>query len=290
MRHPQHTHRAFTIRELVAVIVISVLLAAIISVVVITQRYSANCQMDQQNLRAMNSALVVAGGGPRHFLPSELDTAGTTVPQLQSAKDTSSNIWSIFIYGGWVQPEMLVSPLESNPNIVADNDYNFNDPPTAVVPKQALWDPAFNADFTDKTRKANLSYAHILPSKNRKEFWADTFGAEEPILSNRGPAISGVSRDTAGNVVGLRSPATSNTYLFFKPRGTWSGNVCFNDLHVAMLSQPVAPPLRYETESGKTNADVLFFDEPDDPKGVNFILSIFTKISPDGGNYAAIWD
>lgn len=53
----------------------------------------------------------------------------------------------------------------------------------------------------------------------------------------------------------------------------------------------VAPPGdSYADATGARHPDVLFYDEPDDAKGTNNYLTIWTKAGPKATDYLEIWD
>ncbi|MCH8930716.1 MAG: hypothetical protein IIA98_07360, partial [Proteobacteria bacterium] len=48
--------------------------------------------------------------------------------------------------------------------------------------------------------------------------------------------------------------------------------------------------ISYLTGSGAVRADVIFYDEPDDPGGMNAFLSIFVTAGKTREAFRAIWD
>ncbi|MEK6703885.1 MAG: hypothetical protein AABZ53_16620, partial [Planctomycetota bacterium] len=175
--------------------------------------------------------------------------------------------------------------------IVMDNDYYYAEPPTAVNPKLALWDPAFSADFTAAT-PGNFSYAHMLPSGPRIAIWSNTFEATQAVLGNRGPLISGVAKLPSGKIAPQYN-RSSNTRLIHGSRTEWEGKIAYNDNHVNYESSLWGDDSKiymYKDTSGALWPDLLHYDEPDDQLGTNNFLGIFTTSGKTPGEFRSIWD
>ena len=167
------TGRAFTLLEVLVVILVTIVVAALLIGIVLTNMNFRRPRMASQikcsaNIRGIAQGLVLfsQSNKDQYPLPSLLDAANNTINADPSTKDTTANIISVLIYGTFFGPEICVSPAESNGNIVMDPDYYYTEPKTAANPKLALWDPAFSADFTS-VGGSNFSYAHLLPSGPR---------------------------------------------------------------------------------------------------------------------------
>lgn len=265
---------------------------------------------DMNNVRAIGQAMVVWANNNQdsYPLPSRLDKARFTVAEKGASADTTANIYSILVFAGSIKPEALISPLENNPRIEAKADYAFKDPPAAVSPARALWDPSFSADFTDPARKGNASYAHLMPFGARAERWSNTFAADEIQLGTRGPEIAGATYSDAEDLA-MAQPANtgSNTLSFFgpadaagsKPVGErWAGHLAFADNHVEYREVPIDDgalvageqwPM-YRVAEDRKRRDVWCFDEPGDGKRANTYLGIFTTAGAQAGQWRAIWD
>ncbi len=232
--------------------------------------------------------------GGNYPLPSALDTNNDTIAlnpgEPKESKDTSANIFSLLIYNGVFPAEMCVTPSEKNPNIEPHWPYHFANPPAAVNPAKALWDPAFTADFTGK-RKSGLSYAHALAPILAKTpaSWLKTWATAptEALVSNRGPQVAGVDSSVDPPAATL-AKSFSYTHLIHGSRGTWDGNVGYNDNSVSFIKKTFSGT--YNDRTGKPRADNLFFDETDsDAKGNNF-LGIFVKGGLQRKDFVPIWD
>lgn len=260
---------------------------------------------DSANVRGIHQGLVLFAQSNRdeYPLPSKLDKNNATIalssPNADpTEKDTTANIISVLIYSTFFGPEICISPSEINSNIVHDNDYSYEAPSKAVDPTKALWDPAFNADFTSKDPAGNLipsnfSYAHILPSGPRAALWRNDFDANRAILGNRGPRITAITKGRPPLIAPVFDTASNTLRIHGNPT-TWEGNIAFNDDHVNYESNLWAdttnPSLMYKDNSGSEWADLWHFDEPDDPLSTNAYLGIFNKAGPTPAAYSAIWD
>ena len=250
---------------------------------------------DSANIRGIHQGMVLfaQNNNDRYPLPSVLDKANHTAALPEGAdptsKDTTSNIYSLLIYGTFFGPEICVSPAESNGAITMDSGFEFSTPSGAADPKLALWDPGFNADFTASGPKgrerSHFSYAHMLPSGPRLETWANTFRATEAVVGNRGPLISGL--DAKHNAA---FNTKSNTLLIHGSKTTWEGNIAYNDNHVSYESRLDPETSPYTDDKGKVWFDHLFFDEQDDPTGKNNLLGNFNRAGPVPTAFKAIWD
>jgi hypothetical protein len=253
------------------------------------------------NLRQIGQGMILWGNshGDQYPLPSVVDASNFTVQDAKPAKDTTANIMSILVYAGYFKPETLVSPAETNANIEACKSYALKQPPTAVSPAKALWDPALCADFTGD-KKGNVSYAHLCPYGARLGRWTVTFASEEPVLADRGPEVKAVkyAEDNSAVTVELANPS-SNTLKFSKEPGTWSGHLYFNDAHVEFKDTTLGHTKSITTKDlgrkvkfaeDRTHPDLWMYDEPDDQAAANDYIGIFTASGRQRGDFKAIWD
>jgi len=109
----------FAVKELVACAALSAIGIATICPSMAAIRVQARGPSDQAQLGLLiqgfhTFATANNGSFP---IPSRIDTANTTIstpPVFARQKDNTGNIFSIMIYSGYVTPEQLVSPAESN--------------------------------------------------------------------------------------------------------------------------------------------------------------------------------
>ncbi len=264
-------------------------------------RQAARQVKDATYIRGIHQGLVLfaQGNQDKYPIPSYLDNTDKTIKtDIAASKDTTANIYSVLVYSGYFSPELLVSPADQNDKIEIDKDYQLVDPKAAADPKQALWDPAFSADFTNGNT-GNTSYAHQIPASERRARWSSTLSATEAILGTRGPKIDSIDEvlNDAGELT-LKADAdsSSQTYDMFGDGKTWKGNIAFNDNHVEFLDTVFPKQCEYQLnkpmgEPGPTKSqDALFYDEPDAKNQENAYLSIFTKAGATTKSYRAIWD
>jgi hypothetical protein len=285
--------RGFTTVDLVALSILSVIIIVFLAGVFLPARGRGGTPgrllKDSTQIRGIHQAMVVwiQSNNDQFPLPSRIDLNDFTVPEQGPAKDTTANIYSMLIWVGSVGTEMFISPAEVNGNINMHETYEFQDPRAAVNPAKALWDPAFRADFTSQ-EGGHTSYAHLLPSGPRSKLWRNDFNAATPILGNRGQQVAAVQYNKAGIASPVYANPQSNTLLIHGTRARWEGNIAFNDNHVEFVTTPKSG--HYTAADGSKREDLLFFDEPDDPTGLNYYLGIFTKAGPEPKNFRAIWD
>lgn len=239
-----------------------------------------------------------ASTGDRYPLPSIIDKANDTIAlapgETPQSKDTSANIMSILIFNGYIPAEMCVTPNESNANIKPYEGYMFASPASATNPAKALWDPAFNADFTG-AKPGGLSYGHQLPLEavdavgSKSTRWSNSFNSTGAVVGNRGPQIKSVDASKDPPLATVVNP-NSNTFLIHGARATWEGNIGFNDNHVDYLDATTLFQGHYSDATGAKKPDCLFFDEPDAGLSGNNFLGIFVKGGTARKDFVAIWD
>ncbi len=305
--------RGFTIVELVVVLLVALVLAAFwLSALGKPTRQTQPQLKDSTQIRGIAQSMAVwaNSNNGEYPLPSAIDIADRTVTEKGRAKDTTANIFSMLIWSGNISPELCICPQESNwAAMQKDEDYQYVAPPTAVDPANALWDPAFSADFSPGNF-SNFSYAHLQPSGTRGVSgaastgrllkWRDTFDPSEAILGNRSPELSAVNvsgkpTSESSYLPVIRNPA-SNTYLIHGGRSTWEGNIAFNDGHVEFIKtlRPFTPSGAKSAPSYSATAgprlDSIFFEEPDDTAQANTFLGVFTTAGEKPADFKAIWD
>lgn len=285
-----------TLTQVIVTLVVLLVVAILVVPPLAIARISSRQLSDSSQIRDLHRGLSLwaennDGELPR---PSKIDVNNTTVAAASpEEKDTSANIVSVLIFNGYVSPEICVSKSETSRNIRVYKRYQFTSPKTAVASdkKLALWDPAFSADFSKPG--GNFSYAHAIPNGAvRSELWAPTWNAQQAVLGNRGPEMSGLQHGKTPDVeVNLRNP-NSNTLRIHGGPTTWEGHIAYADNHVNfetnLFARGIVPP--YSDSAGLKWEDCLFFDEPDDVEGKNNFLGVFIGAGKELGDFKAIWD
>jgi type II secretory pathway pseudopilin PulG len=281
----------YTLADLLVVVIVLAIVGALLLPLVRPARPIGSRQFkDSTQVRGIHQGMILfaQSNQDRFPLPSQLDAAGHTLPGDAAAKDTTANIISMLIYQGFFSPELTVSPSESNPKIRVFGKYQYGDPSGTVKPRQALWDPAFAADFT--AGEANLSYAMTpMWSKERVET-VTGFNSLQAVLGSRGPQIAGVTYNRAGEATPRRMNAGSHTDLIHGGRDTWEGNISYGDNSVNFETVMMPERLKWKDRAGSAFGDVLFYDEPGDTTDTNAFLGIFVNTGATKDQWRAIWD
>src|SRR5690349_9258081 len=136
--HSQKRMAGFTLIELIVVIgvVVVVILGALMIPAFGMARASSRQIQDATQVRGIHQGMVLwrSGNGDSYPLPSLADNDNQTVAEVGREKDTTANIMSMMISGGFFSPELCISPAESNPNIRLMSSYSFSKPNGAVNP------------------------------------------------------------------------------------------------------------------------------------------------------------
>jgi prepilin-type N-terminal cleavage/methylation domain-containing protein len=281
--------RGFTLVELgIVLVVVAAVVMLVLPMLTVGNGRGRTTQRqvrDSTHVRGVHQGLVMwaQNNQDRYPLPSLLDVKDATIAAPAESKDTTANIISILIYNGYFGPELCVSPAEANPAIRQMSDYVYSSPPKAADPANALWDPAFSADFTSQAG-GHFSYGHMQFGHGaRMGTWSNTFSATQAAVGNRGPKV------TARDGKGWAYDTASNTLLIHGGRTTWEGNIAYNDNHVNFETRMDPEEIAFKA-GGVTISDCLFFDEAEDPTGLNALLGLYTASGANPGAFTTIWD
>jgi hypothetical protein len=288
------TRRGLTIVELIVVVVVLIMVLVIAAFLILPafprRPHGGNRLLkDSMYVRGIHQAMVMWAQNNRdeYPLPSNVDVENTTVAEEGRAKNTTANIMSMMVFNGSITPDILVSPAEVNERIRWYENYEYDNPSRAVRPADAHWDPGLRADFTGEGG-GHISYAHLLPAEHRLAKWGNTFIATEPVVGTRGPEITAARRLGNGAVAPTFAKARSNTFLLQGTKDRWKGNIAFNDNHVEFLFE--LSNGTYTNAAGQETADLIHYDEPDDPSELNHFLGIFIRAGEKRSEFKAIWD
>ncbi len=273
-----------------AVLVLGLIVAVLLPAWGGRRHHNVRGLKDSTQIRGVHQGMVLwaQNNQDRYPLPSLVDKDGTTIAGEGDEKDTTANMISLMIFNGFFSPEICVSPAEANGAIRVFMQYQYENPSGAAEPKKALWNPGFRADFT--TGEGNFSYGHAVLWGERKARWRQSFAADYAILGNRGPEIAGVAKMKAPEVKPSLVNAKSNTLLIHGGRKTWEGNIAYDDNRVNFETSLAPEGVLYKDAEKKAWRDTLFFDEADDPSGLNAMLGIVVKSGKAKEDWKLIWD
>ena len=283
-----NARRAFTVIELVVVILVCLVIAGLL--------LPATGRPGRHNSRQIKCGTQVrnivqacftfaTSNKEQHPLPSQLDIAGQTLPSetdgvADTRKDTTGNILAILIQGGGISPQICVTPQEASTAVRIDEGYESTSPTGTVKPMNALWDPKF-AGTPDQGGNAqslaprtagigNNSYAHCPPFGGKRARWTSSASTTEAAWGNRGPGYQETTargKDWTLSAAGQIPPGVDSiTLAIHGGRKTWEGNIGYNDAHVEFETRPDPTTITYRRAGARATAvpDNLFVDETDD--------------------------
>lgn len=288
----QHRHRGLALHELLTTIICVFAIASLTMVALGAGRQDGNAPLpgneggkqdeaarhrakDASTLRHLQQVLIVFAHDAKGMYPrpglinrKPVEIEGMPPRNIPGAgaeditRNTTANLYSLLIAQNYITPELCISPLERNPKVTVDSDYNYD----AYQPvNDSYWDATFTADLETGS---NVSYAHMAMTGKRVTLhWRDTMLATVPNLSSRGP------KDGQGDAASLTCDDD----------GQWSGHVAFADAHVEWLATMTPDRLTYDaideaTGERKPLPDNIFAMETG-MTGSDLILSMTKSIT-----------
>jgi type II secretory pathway pseudopilin PulG len=221
--------RAFTLRELITVLLCIVVLVILSSVAIPRWLHEKRRVRDATQLRGISQAFIVhsrafQGLYPTPGLLNRLPVNGLGKIPGRGTEDvtqnTTANLFSMCIMANHISPDLCVGTTEPSTRMSILNDDSFDY--AAYSPaNNVLWDTNFKADLHVGS---HVSYAHMpIAGERQARHWRDTLDNTHPILGNRGP------------LGGVHDPK-SITNKIHRPYDKWTGVIVFSGNHTQMAT------------------------------------------------------
>jgi prepilin-type N-terminal cleavage/methylation domain-containing protein len=264
----------FTLVELLVVVAIIALLIGLLLPALGRAQRAAKTLNDANNISQIHKGFLTwANADPKGYLPLPGLIRRAAVPgagpggaaafvpgqgEEQQNQNNSANLYSAMIAKNNITPEILVSPVETNPVVRQITNYNFqsyNPAGTGDAFGPFHWDANFRANIhlaNDGSANGvcHTSYAHLALIGDRKKlYWSNKASSSRPVLGNRGTFNGAISGDNY---------RLSYTLLFHDPDNTWEGNICYGDNHVNLEKSVIPDTVQFECGSINLKKDNIF--------------------------------
>jgi prepilin-type N-terminal cleavage/methylation domain-containing protein len=262
--------RAFTLVELLVVVAIIALLIGLLLPALSKAQRTAKSLQDSANLSQIHKGFLtwanqdekgrmpIPGLIRRKTVPGAGPNGSAVFVPGQGEEDlqwnNTANLNSAMVAKEFITPEVLISPVETNPVVKRHDNYNRNAyTPSASNP--TFWDTGhlaniFRAADGQATSVSHTSYAHLaLHGERKKFFWSNKADGTRPVLGNRGTYT--------GSFTGTRYQKCY-ALTFHAPDDTWEGNICYGDNHVSLERSMVPDNVQYECGNINLKKDNIF--------------------------------
>ncbi|MBL9149348.1 MAG: prepilin-type N-terminal cleavage/methylation domain-containing protein [Phycisphaerae bacterium] len=274
---PSNRNAGFTLVELLVVMAIIALLLGLLLPALAKARATARQVKDGTQLTQIHKAWLI---WCREFngifpTPGLINRVGT-VPG-KGAEDINqnshANLYSSCIMANYFTPQLCISQAESSANVANAADYNFNEYNVAA---DKYWDTKFQ---TDLAGRCNTSFGTMLLADGRKQKeWKESLNSKFAVVANRGPDGT------------QPYDKFSKTWEIHGQKGSWEGNVCFNDNHVN-FERVYSPEGTVKLGPNLDVDDNMFAEESVGGKNDMF-LTMCKTVTGGGGTYTfnITWD
>lgn len=285
--------RGFTIIELLVVISIIILIAALLIPALGKAYRSAMSAEDKTKARGIHSAMMLFASGNKSQFPIPSVITQDYQEINHDTTDTTANLMSFMIARSYFNTDHVISPVEANPNIQDMNEVLSEYDYDAIDGRNVFWDVDFIADIESATATspAHNSYAHqALCGQRIRLKWHSGANSSDVIISNRGPRDGDVS--AAGDT-------ESFTLKFHTNEEEWGGNIVLGDGSSRFVESVFPDGIAYQPLNGMPlGPDNIFNTDWNDisvanapegmPSGDNWMVICNEWINEDEIN--SVWD
>jgi len=246
--------RGFTLIELLVVIAIIALLIGLLLPALAKAKRNAASLKDSAQIKQIHQACLTWAQDHKGVLP--LPGLINRLPDLylgenrpglgpeDETKNISRNLYSSLVAQEYFNTDILISPVEENPDIFEYQQYRYEmfDPNN-----DTYWDgdgeaqsQGFDADI--QGGPSHVSYYHLALTGLRKKLrWRNTADNNDPLMSSRAPYRGRGINDGEACVY-----ETSMTLLMHGAKDQWAGYVCYGDNHTEFTESFYPALVSYE--------------------------------------------
>lgn len=286
----------FTIVELLVVIAIIVVIVSMLTPSLGRAFRSAKTTEDKTQAKGIYSAMLLYATNNEGKLPMPSDIGKRRSPDISfDFSDTTSNLMSFMIGNNYFNPEYVISPTETNPNVRSINEYELAYDYDSIDGEDVFWDIDFNADIStaSATTPVHNSYAHqALCGERVRLKWNSSAKPSDIIVANRGPEVQINNGDMAVN-------QDSFTLKFHGSEDTWLGVIVGGDGSSRLAKSLYPEGVSYKPLNGlPLGPDNIFYpdwndiNDPSVPLGMasgdNWIVICNEVLSEN--EITAVWD
>jgi prepilin-type N-terminal cleavage/methylation domain-containing protein len=241
-------HRAVTLVEVLLVVALLAVLAAVLWPLVMHSRRAGDPVRDATDLAALHAAFVQHSRSHGGELPRPSQYGSEVGAGGDRPVDTTASLFSLVLAERSVTAGMLISRGELNP-VVEECRYDFSQINAA---EGRHWDPGFRTDLDRRPGDGvcNTSYAHLALCGERLARWRADADAVTPLLGDRGTY--------RGSRSGNRWRKSYTLGRHGQPAQSWGGNMVFGDGHTSFITSFFPLDLMWECGSIKPTKDNIF--------------------------------